>query len=74
MKIAVPLWADFKCDCANHRLNGGARLSRAHAAQGGVTLGPEQGELGVNFCILAAKSSCEGFKRVRFNLNLSIGL
>jgi hypothetical protein len=25
------------------------RLTRAHAAQGGVTLGPEQGELGANF-------------------------
>jgi hypothetical protein len=24
----------------------------AHAAQGGVTLGPEQGELGANFCYL----------------------
>jgi hypothetical protein len=28
------------------------RLIRAHAAQGGVTLGPEQGELGANFCYL----------------------
>jgi hypothetical protein len=28
------------------------RLTRAHAAQGGVTLGPEQGELGANFCYL----------------------
>ena len=25
------------------------RLTRAHAAQGGVTLGPEKGELGANF-------------------------
>ena len=28
------------------------RLIQAHAAQGGVTLGPEQGELGANFCYL----------------------
>jgi hypothetical protein len=28
------------------------RLTRAYAAQGGVTLGPEQGELGPNFCYL----------------------
>jgi hypothetical protein len=28
------------------------RLTRAHVAQGGVTLGPEQGELGANFCYL----------------------
>jgi hypothetical protein len=27
-------------------------LGRAHAAQGGVTLEPEQGELGANFCSL----------------------
>jgi hypothetical protein len=27
-------------------------LTQAHAAQGGVTLGPEQGELGANFCHL----------------------
>jgi hypothetical protein len=27
-------------------------LTRAHAAQGGVTLGPEQGEPGANFCYL----------------------
>jgi hypothetical protein len=27
-------------------------LTRAHAAQGGVTLEPEQGELGANFCYL----------------------
>jgi hypothetical protein len=31
------------------------RLTRAHAAQGGVTLGPEQGELGAIFCHLGAK-------------------
>jgi hypothetical protein len=30
------------------------RLTRAHAAQGGVTLGPEQGEVGANFCYLGA--------------------
>jgi hypothetical protein len=27
-------------------------LTRAHAAQGSVTLEPEQGELGANFCYL----------------------
>ena len=26
------------------------QVTRAHAAQGGVTLGPEQRELGANFC------------------------
>ena len=26
------------------------QVTRAHAAQGGVTLGPEQGEPGANFC------------------------
>ena len=31
------------------------RLIRAHAAQGGVTLGPEQGELGANFCYLGLR-------------------
>jgi hypothetical protein len=30
-----------------------SRLTQAHAAQGGVTLGPEQGDLGANFVILA---------------------
>jgi hypothetical protein len=30
----------------------GVSLTRAHAAQGGVNLGPEQGELGANFCHL----------------------
>ena len=28
------------------------KLMQAHAAQGGVTLGPEQGEPGANFCHL----------------------
>jgi hypothetical protein len=28
------------------------RLTLAHAAQGGITLGPEQGELEANFCCL----------------------
>jgi hypothetical protein len=28
------------------------RLTRAHAAQGGITLGPGQGEPGANFCHL----------------------
>jgi hypothetical protein len=32
------------------------RLTRAYAAQGGVTLGLEQGELGANFCHLGEKS------------------
>jgi hypothetical protein len=27
-------------------------LTRAHAAQGGITLGPEQGEFGASFCYL----------------------
>jgi hypothetical protein len=27
-------------------------FTRAHAAQGGVTLGPEQGEFGASFCYL----------------------
>jgi hypothetical protein len=31
------------------------RLTQAHAAQGGVTLGPEQGELGANFCYLGER-------------------
>jgi hypothetical protein len=31
------------------------RLTRAHAAQGGVTLGPGQGEAGANFCHLGSK-------------------
>jgi hypothetical protein len=29
-------------------------FTRAHAAQGGVTLGPEQGDLGANFCYLGS--------------------
>jgi hypothetical protein len=33
------------------------RLTRAHVAQGGVTLGPEQGELGANFCYLGNSSN-----------------
>ena len=37
---------------------GGDRLTRAHAAQNGVTLGPEHGELGTNFCYLGV-SDCK---------------
>jgi hypothetical protein len=33
----------------------GVSLTQAHATQGGVTLGPEQGELGANFVILASQ-------------------
>ena len=41
------------------------RLTLAHAAQGGITLGPEQGELEANFCglgSLAAVPLIEEFK------------
>jgi len=37
------------------------RLTRAHAAQGGVTLGLEQGELGANFCYLGSKKEAWRF-------------
>ena len=60
MKIAVSLWAWFKCDYANHRLNVNSeeRCRRAQVGpvepltQGGVTLGPEPG---ANFCYLGGE-------------------
>jgi hypothetical protein len=38
----------------------------APAAQGGVTLGPEQGELEANFCYLGIKSSVDTPRIVGF--------
>jgi hypothetical protein len=35
-------------------------LTRAHAAQGGITLGPEQGELEANFCHLGRSRKSAG--------------
>jgi hypothetical protein len=45
-------------------------LTRAHAAQGGVTLGLEQGELRANFCILATCSSHPNMQQKVVLLNL----
>jgi hypothetical protein len=45
------------------------REVRARAAQGGVTLGPEQGELGANFCHLGKR----GGLSQRFLKAISLG-
>jgi hypothetical protein len=42
------------------------RLTGAHAAQGGVTLGPEQGELGANFCHLGFRRHGGPVSRLRY--------
>ena len=41
---------------AKTRMMDSSVLASAHAAQGGVTLGPEQGGLGANFCYLGVSA------------------
>jgi len=43
------------------------RLTRAYAAQGGVTLGLEQGELGANFCHLGSELNPLGHPSLSHN-------
>jgi len=46
------LFSNGQVNLTRRLTQGSPRLTQAHAAQGGVTLGPEQGELGANFCYL----------------------
>ena len=55
-KIGSPRPALTQVSPGEPRVSRSPRLTQAHAAQGGVTLGLEQGELGANFCYL-------GFRR-----------